>query len=76
MGSALIFGGSGELDSAGSGQGPVAGLGECGDEPGFCATELVNATSTRRKDHVSLQWRECVISVLVLILVVLHLCVS
>jgi hypothetical protein len=31
------------LDSTGSGQGPVAGCGECGDEPsGSCATELVN----------------------------------
>jgi hypothetical protein len=30
------------LDSTGSGQGPVAGYGECGDEPsGSCATELV-----------------------------------
>jgi hypothetical protein len=30
------------LDSTGSGQGPVAGCGECGDEPsGSCATELV-----------------------------------
>jgi hypothetical protein len=31
------------LDSTGSGQGPVAGCCECGDEPsGSCATELVN----------------------------------
>jgi hypothetical protein len=31
------------LDSTGSGHGPVAGCGECGDEPsGSCATELVN----------------------------------
>jgi hypothetical protein len=31
------------LDSTGSGQGPVAGYGECGDEPsGSCATELVS----------------------------------
>jgi hypothetical protein len=31
------------LDSAGSGQGPVAGCCECGDEPsGSCATELVS----------------------------------
>jgi hypothetical protein len=31
-----------ELDSTGSGQGPVAGCCECGDEPsGSCATELV-----------------------------------
>jgi hypothetical protein len=30
------------LDSTGSGQGRVAGCGECGDEPlGSCATELV-----------------------------------
>jgi hypothetical protein len=32
----------GGLDSTGSGQGPVAGCGECGDEPSCsCATELV-----------------------------------
>jgi hypothetical protein len=31
------------LDSTGSGQGPVAGCGECGDEPsGSGATELVS----------------------------------
>jgi hypothetical protein len=31
------------LDSTGSGQGSVAGCGECGDEPsGSCATELVS----------------------------------
>jgi hypothetical protein len=31
------------LDLTGSGQGPVAGCGECGDDPsGSCATELVN----------------------------------
>jgi hypothetical protein len=31
------------LDSTGSGQGPVAGCGECGDEPsGSCATELIS----------------------------------
>jgi hypothetical protein len=36
------FGGCG-LDSTGSGQGPVAGCCECGDEPsGSCATELVS----------------------------------
>jgi hypothetical protein len=30
------------LDSTGSGQGPVAGCCECGDEPsGYCAPELV-----------------------------------
>jgi hypothetical protein len=32
------------LDSTGSGQGPVAGCGECGDEPSSsCATELVSS---------------------------------
>jgi hypothetical protein len=32
------------LNSTGSGQGPVAGCCECGDEPsGSCATELVSA---------------------------------
>jgi hypothetical protein len=37
----LAWGGCG-LDSTGSGQGPVAGCCECGDEPsGSCATELV-----------------------------------
>jgi hypothetical protein len=36
------FGGCG-LDSTGSGQGPVVGCCECGDEPsGSCATELVS----------------------------------
>jgi hypothetical protein len=36
------LGGGGGLDSSGSGQGPVAGCCECGDEPsGSCATELV-----------------------------------
>jgi hypothetical protein len=39
----LAWGGCG-LDSAGSGQGPVAGCCECDDEPsGSCATELVSA---------------------------------
>jgi hypothetical protein len=46
MGSEWILGrlawGGGGLDSTGSGQGPVAGCCECGDEPsGSCATELV-----------------------------------
>jgi hypothetical protein len=37
-----LVGGCG-LDSTGSGQGPVAGCCECGDEPsGSCATELVS----------------------------------
>jgi hypothetical protein len=36
------FGGCG-LDSTGSGQGPLAGCCECGDEPsGSCVTELVS----------------------------------
>jgi hypothetical protein len=36
----------GGLDSTGSGQEPVAGCCECGDEPsGSCTTELVNKTS-------------------------------
>jgi hypothetical protein len=31
------------LDSTGSGQGPVAGCCECGNEPsGSCATELIS----------------------------------
>jgi hypothetical protein len=37
-----LAGGCG-LESTGSGQGPVAGYCECGDEPsGSCATELVS----------------------------------
>jgi hypothetical protein len=37
-----LGGGGCGLDSTVSGQGPVAGCGECGDEPsGSCATELV-----------------------------------
>jgi hypothetical protein len=40
----LAWGGCG-LDSTGSGQGPVAGCCECGDEPsGSGATELVTGT--------------------------------
>jgi hypothetical protein len=39
----LAWGGGCGLDSTGSGQGPVAGCCECGDEPsGSCATELVS----------------------------------
>jgi hypothetical protein len=39
----LALGGVCGLDSTGSGQGPVAGCGECGDESsGSCATELVS----------------------------------
>jgi hypothetical protein len=35
------------LDWTGSGQGPVAGCCECGDEPsGSCATELVSYSNT------------------------------
>jgi hypothetical protein len=38
----IDLGGGGGLDSTVSGQGPVAGCCECGDEPsGSCATELV-----------------------------------
>jgi hypothetical protein len=46
MGSEWILGrlaGEYGLDSTVSGQGPVAGCCECGDEPsGSCATELVS----------------------------------
>jgi hypothetical protein len=43
----LGWGGCG-LDSTFSGQGPVAGCCECGDEPsGSCATELVTALLVR-----------------------------
>jgi hypothetical protein len=39
------------LDSTGSGQGPVAGCCECGDEPsGSCATELVSYNTLRGRD--------------------------
>jgi hypothetical protein len=39
----LAWGGGGGLDSTGSGQGPVVGCCECGDEPsGSCAMELVS----------------------------------
>jgi hypothetical protein len=42
------------LDLTGSGQGPVAGCGECGDEPsGSCATELVRVIPFRIIRHVS-----------------------
>jgi hypothetical protein len=38
----IDLGGGCGLDSTGSGQGPVAGCCECGDEPyGSCATEFV-----------------------------------
>jgi hypothetical protein len=40
-----LGGGGCGLDSTGSGQGPVAGCCECGDEhSGSCATELVSRT--------------------------------
>jgi hypothetical protein len=45
MGSEWILGrlASGGVDSTVSVQGPVAGCGECGDEPsGSCATELLS----------------------------------
>jgi hypothetical protein len=41
------------LDSTGSGQGPVAGCCECGDEPlGSCATELVSMIVSSTEDKV------------------------
>jgi hypothetical protein len=44
----LVWGGC-RLDSTVSGQGPVAGCCECGDEPlGSCATELVSADVQQR----------------------------
>jgi hypothetical protein len=44
------------LDSTGSGQGPVAGCCECGDEPsGSCATELVSYAFTSFKRYYMLQ---------------------
>jgi hypothetical protein len=44
--------GGGGLDSTGSGQGPVAGCCECGDEPsGSCATELTFAFLGRSNIH-------------------------
>jgi hypothetical protein len=51
MGSEWILGEIGlwgcGLDSTSSGQGPVAGCCECGDEPlGSCATELVSYLET------------------------------
>jgi hypothetical protein len=40
------------LDSTGSGQGPVAGCCECGDEPlGSCATELVKGSIETPGDY-------------------------
>jgi hypothetical protein len=43
LGEIGLAGGGGGLDSTSSGQGPVAGCCECGDEPsGFGATELVH----------------------------------
>jgi hypothetical protein len=45
----LAWGGGVGLDSTGSGQGPVAGCCECGDEPsGSCATELVSGAKQRQ----------------------------
>jgi hypothetical protein len=39
--------GGGGLDSTGTGQGPVAGCCECGDEPsGSCATDLFSYSFT------------------------------
>jgi hypothetical protein len=43
------------LDSTGSGQGPLAGCGECGGEPsGSCATELVSLVSKSQGNSVSI----------------------
>jgi hypothetical protein len=43
------------LDSTGSGQGPVAGCCECGDEPsGSCPTELVSYTENQTNPQNSL----------------------
>jgi hypothetical protein len=56
MGSEWILGilAWGGLDSTGSGQGPVAGCCECGDEPsGSCATELVKRSFN---DAISKLW--------------------
>jgi hypothetical protein len=53
------------LDSTGSGQGPVVGCCECGDEPsGSCATELVSSLNGRAQRalatdtplHPQLKW--------------------
>jgi hypothetical protein len=50
----IILGGCG-LDSTVSGQGPVAGCCECGDEPsGSCATGLVSYTVVKTLFHSSL----------------------
>jgi hypothetical protein len=52
------------LDSTGSGQGPVAGCCEFGDEPsGSCATELVKLT---RRDHLGDLGVDGKISILIL----------
>jgi hypothetical protein len=60
-----LAGGCG-LDSTSSGQGPVAGCCECGDEPsGSCATELVTVLSWHfhwfiiRESFISLHLSAC-----------------
>jgi hypothetical protein len=51
----LAWGGGCGLDSTGSGQGPVAGFCECGEEPsGSCATELVSLSSSSHHSLVIL----------------------
>jgi hypothetical protein len=46
------------LDSTGSGQGPVAGCCECGDEPsGSCATELVSYLLRNQRCRGHLVWQ-------------------
>jgi hypothetical protein len=47
------------VDSTVSGQGPVAGCCECGDEPsGSCATELVIIFSVRTHSRMSTVYAE------------------
>jgi hypothetical protein len=49
------------LDSTGSGQGPAAGCGECGDEPsGSCDTELVSFDKLQFKMVNYVNIRYCV----------------
>jgi hypothetical protein len=53
------------LDSTGSGQGPVAGCCECGDEPsGSCATELVTVGISYEKAYLTCRTSlECAVSI-------------
>jgi hypothetical protein len=46
------------LDSTGSGQGPVAGCCECGDEPsGSCAMEILLSTTITTTQYIFMAWR-------------------